>query len=93
MVYNDIEEFRKHISEYGKGSLSKNRRYHVSVRNCSFSGIHCFYLVEYNNEILWLMDSRDSIIAEIAYDDINEITMCKDNFWDVLYTIYSREID
>ena len=60
---------------------------------CLLEIAHCFYLVEYNNKILWLMDSRDSIIAQISYDDINEITVCKDNFWDVLYTIYSREID
>ena len=90
-MINSIEEFIRNIKNYGKGSLPKNERYHVMLRNCPYSGIHCSYLERYDNEILWLMDSRNSIIAEVYYKDIEGITVCKDNFWDVLYTMYETE--
>ena len=90
-MINNIEEFIKNIKKYGKGSLPKDKRYHVMIKDCPFSGIHCSYLEGYDNEILWLLDCRDSIVAEVYYKDIKEITVCKDNFWDVLYTVYSKE--
>ena len=90
-MMNNIETFRNNINQYGKGSLPKNKRYHIVLKDFSGDGIHCSYLKGYNNEILWLMDSRNSIIAEVYYKDIEEITVCKDNFWDVLYTVYSKE--
>jgi len=85
-----VEKLIENIKNYGKGSLPKDERYHVSLKNCPCSGIHCSYLEGYDNSILWLFDCKDSIIAEVSYKDIEEITVCKDNFWDVLYTVYSK---
>jgi len=80
MVYQSIEKFREHLQEYGKGSLPKDERYHVVLKDCQFNVIHYSYLEGYDNKILWLMDSRNSIIAEVEYDKIEEIMVCKDNF-------------
>jgi|GEM_PF-6767827 len=90
MVVTKIEELKRNIQNYGKDSLPGNKRYHVIIKDCPCSGIHCSYL-EGTNNILWLMDSRNSIIAEVNYEDIEEIMVCKDNFWDVLYTEYLKK--
>ena len=92
-MYNNIKELREHINEYGKGSLSKNERYHVVIKNCDIKGIHCVYLKECDKDILCLMDSSNSIIARIPYKNIKEIMICNKNFWDVLDTIYYNEGD
>jgi len=91
IVYRNVDKFRLHIEDYGKGSLNKNEYYHVVTKNCKIGGIHCSYLQNYDGIILHLMNSDDSIIAEVKYNDIEEIMVCKDSFWNVLYVVYLKE--
>jgi len=86
-----IERLREYVDGWGKGSIEKDKRYHVYVKGFVGLGIHCSYIEDVDDN-LRLMDSRNKVIAVVKYDDVEMVDICKDNFWDVICNVYAKDL-
>lgn len=77
------------IKETETAKLPKTQRYHIDTKNVS---IHAYKLkISTDGKYIYLFDVIGKIICLVKPKSITSLDVCRDNYWDVLYNIWTGE--